>query len=115
MISHGSADLLRKGKFVPKKAPLSMAPEAAEALAIQALTFIAGDSERLGRFLATTGIGPAEIREVAREPGFLAGVMDHLASDERLLLAFCSETGVSPADFAKAHAALGGHWERETP
>ena len=92
-----------------------MAPEAAEALAIQALTFIAGDSERLGRFLAVTGIGPAEIRGVAREPGFLAGVMDHLASDERLLLAFCSETGISPADVTKANAALGGHWERETP
>jgi len=115
MIGYGSADLLRKGKFVPKKALLSMAPEAAEALAIQALTFIAGDGERLGRFLATTGIGPAEIRAAAREPGFLAGVIDHLASDERLLLAFCSETGISPADFAKAHAALGGHWERETP
>ena len=100
---------------MPKKAPLSMAPEAAEALATQALTFIAGDSERLGRFLAVTGVGPAEIREVAREPGFLTGVMDHLASDERLLLAFCSESGISPADFAKAHTALGGHWERETP
>lgn len=32
----------------------------AEGLAIQALTFIAGDGERLGRFLAVTGIGPAE-------------------------------------------------------
>ena len=100
---------------MPKKAPLSMAQEAAEALAIQALTFIAGDSERLGRFLAVTGVGPAEIREVAREPGFLTGVMDHLASNERLLLAFCSENGISPADFAKAHTALGGLWERETP
>ena len=38
----------------------SLTQEAAEELAIQALTFIAGDSERLGRFLAITGIGPAE-------------------------------------------------------
>ncbi|HEX3339480.1 MAG TPA: DUF3572 family protein, partial [Pseudolabrys sp.] len=29
--------------------------EQAEGLAIQALTFIAGDGERLGRFLAITG------------------------------------------------------------
>jgi hypothetical protein len=94
----------------------SLTEEAAEGLAIQVLTFIAGDGERLGRFLAITGIGPAEIREVAREQGFLAGVLDHLAADERLLLAFCSETGISPADVAKAHAALGGTpWERETP
>jgi Protein of unknown function (DUF3572) len=89
--------------------------EAAEALAIQGLTFIAGDGERLGRFLAITGIGPAEIREVAHEQGFLAGVLEHLASDERLLLEFCSETGVDPPDIGKALAALGGHWEREIP
>jgi Protein of unknown function (DUF3572) len=92
-----------------------MTPEAAEALAIQALTFIAGDGERLGRFLAVTGIGPAEIREVAREQGFLVGVLDHLAADDRLLLAFSSETGIDPADVGKALATLGVHWEREIP
>ena len=40
------------------KQALADEPEAAEALAIQALAFIAGDAERLGRFLAVTGIGP---------------------------------------------------------
>jgi len=93
----------------------SLTQEAAEGLAIQALTFIAGDGERLGRFLATTGIGPAQIRAAAQEPGFLIGVLDHLAGDERLLSAFAAETGVNPADIGKAIAALGGHWEREIP
>jgi len=93
----------------------SLTQEAAEALAIQALTFIAGDSERLGHFLAATGIGPAEIRAAAREPGFLIGVLDHLAGDERLLTAFAAEAGVDPGDVGKAIAALGGHWEREIP
>ena len=76
-------------KLVP-----SLTQEAAEALAIQALTFIAGDGERLGHFLAATGIGPAEIRAAAQEPGFLIGVLDHLAADERLLSAFAAEAGV---------------------
>jgi hypothetical protein len=90
--------------------------EAAEALAIQALTYIAADGERLGRFLAATGIGPAEIRKAAREPGFLLGVLDHLASDERLLTEFAAEAGFDPADIGKARAALGGEpWEREVP
>jgi hypothetical protein len=90
--------------------------DAAEGLAIQALTFIAGDGERLGRFLSMTGIGPAEIRQAAREPGFLAGVLDHMASDERLLSAFAAETGADPADIGRARAALGGtSWEREHP
>ena len=93
----------------------SLTQEAAEGLAIQALTFIAGDDERLGRFLATTGIGPAQIRAAAQEPGFLIGVLDYLAGDERLLSAFAAETGVNPADIGKAIAALGGHWEREIP
>ena len=97
-------------KLVP-----SLTQEAAEALAIQALTFIAGDGERLGRFLAITGIGPAQIRAAAQEPGFLIGVLDYLAGDERLLSTFAAETSLDPADVGKALAALGGHWEREIP
>ena len=94
--------------------PLTL--EAAEGLAIQALTFIAGDGERLGRFLAVTGIGPAEIRAAAGEPGFLAGVLEYLAADDRLIAAFAAETGVDPADVGRAHAAFGGTpWEREVP
>jgi len=94
-------------------APLTQ--EAAEGLAIQALTFIAGDGERLGRFLAITGIGPAQIRAAAQEPGFLVGILDYLAGDERLLSAFAAETGLNPADVGKALVVLGGHWEREIP
>jgi hypothetical protein len=106
---------LRERKFVAKKTRLSMTPEAAEGLAVQALTFIAGDGERLGRFLAITGIGPAQIRAAAQEPGFLIGVLDYLAGDERLVSGFAAETGRDPADVGKALVALGGHWEREIP
>ena len=98
-----------------KQAP-QLTQDRAEALAIQALTFIAGDGERLGRFLAVTGIGPAEIRAAAGEPGFLAGVLEYMASDERHIGAFADETGIDPADLSKARAALAGHpWERELP
>jgi len=93
---------------------LSMAQEAAEGLAIQALTFIAQDGERLGRFLAVTGIGPAEIRTAAHEPGFLAGVLDYVAADQRLMESFAAEAGLDPAEIDKAHHALGGGaWERD--
>jgi len=90
--------------------------EQAEGLAIQALTFIAGDGERLGRFLAVTGIGPAEIRSAAREPGFLTGVLEYMASDDRLIAAFANETGLDPADIDRSRVALtGGTWERDVP
>jgi Protein of unknown function (DUF3572) len=97
------------------KTAATLTQEAAEALAVQALTFIAGDGERLGRFLAITGIGPAQIRAAAQELGFLIGVLDYLAGDERLLADFAAETGLDPAHVGKALAALGGHWERDIP
>jgi len=93
----------------------SLTQEAAEDLAIQALTFIADDAERLGHFLAITGMGPREIRAAAQAPGFLLGVLDYIASDDRLLSAFAAEAGIDPGDISKALAALGGHWEREIP
>jgi hypothetical protein len=93
-----------------------LTPEAAEEVAIQALTFIAGDGDGLGRFLAATGIGPGEIRSASREPGFLAGVLDYVVSDDRLIADFAAEAGLDPAEIGRAHAALSGApWEREVP
>ena len=89
--------------------------EAAESMAIQALSYIAQDGERLGRFLSLTGIGPAEIRTAAREPGFLAGVLEYLAGDERLLTDFAKDAGHDPATVEAARLALGGGWERDIP
>jgi hypothetical protein len=98
------------------KKPSGLPKDAAEALAIQALTYIASDGERLGRFLAATGIGPGEIRSASREPGFLAGVLEYLAGDEVLLMSFAAEAGFAPTDIGKALALLGGgNWEREVP
>ena len=67
-----------------------MTRELAESVAIQALTFLAEEPERLDRFLALTGIGPESLRDAAREPNFLLGVLDHLAGDERLLHEFAT-------------------------
>ena len=80
--------------------------EAAAELAIAALTFLAEDGERLGRFLALTGIAPASLRAAAREPGFLLGVLDHVAADEDLLLAFANENEIDPQAVLQARDAL---------
>jgi len=88
---------------------------AAEQLAIAALGFIAAELERLGRFLAVTGIGPDSIRAAAREPRFLAGVLDHVAADESLLLAFAAEHEIDPDALMRARELLAGRWERDTP
>jgi Protein of unknown function (DUF3572) len=97
------------------KKPAGIAREYAETLAIAALSFLAEEPERLGVFLSLTGIGPEAVREAAREPDFLAGVLDHVLSDETLLLAFADGAGLNPADVARARQALGGTWERDVP
>ncbi len=84
-------------------------------LAIQALAFIAEDPERLGGFLAATGLEAAAIRDAARQPGFLAGVLEHMLSDENLLLAFADSAGIDPASIARARGAFGRRWERDVP
>jgi hypothetical protein len=92
----------------PMKAPLRPPRETAEMLAIQALAFIAEEPERLNRFLGMTGIPLAQIRDAAHEPGFLAGVLEHMLGDESLLIAFAEAAGIDPAQVARAHGALGG-------
>jgi hypothetical protein len=93
-----------------------MSSEAAEGLAIQALTYLAEDPERLGRFLTATGIGPDQIRHASTEPGFLAGVLAYLASDELLAAEFTALASCGPGGIARAHDALGGNpWERDVP
>ena len=53
--------------------------EAAETLAVAALSFLASEPEHLGQFLAATGIGPDQIRTAARDRSFLTGVLDHFS------------------------------------
>lgn len=89
--------------------------EAAEMLAIAALAFIAGEPERMSAFLGATGLAAEAIRDAARSPGFLAGVLEHMLADESLLLAFADSEGLDPADVARARGALGRTWERDVP
>ncbi|MGL4975454.1 MAG: DUF3572 domain-containing protein [Bosea sp. (in: a-proteobacteria)] len=82
-------------------------PEA-EALAIQALMFFVNDPSRLGGFLESTGLDPANIRAAAAEPGFLAAVLSHLSESESSLLEFCANSGVAPESIERARQKLVG-------
>ena len=80
--------------------------EFAEAMAVQALGFVASDPELLPRFLALSGIEASQIRDAAREPGFLAGVLQFVLAHEPTLLAFCEASGNRPADVSASLKAL---------
>ena len=84
------------------------ATEDAEATAVTILGWLAGESELLSRFLALTGVAPAEVRNAVNDPAFLAGIVDFLMSHEPDLLAFCDATGTKPETVVHAHAVLSG-------
>jgi hypothetical protein len=67
-----------------------------QALAIAALTWLAEDGERLQRFLALSGLGPQNLRRAAEEPGFLVAILDYLAGNEPLLIAFSDHVQHAP-------------------
>ncbi|WP_299864213.1 DUF3572 domain-containing protein [uncultured Hoeflea sp.] len=80
----------------------------AEDTAIAALAWLAGQPELMGRFLALTGLEASNLREAAREPGFLAGVLGFLMNHEPTLMDFCAATDTRPETVARAFRALGG-------
>ena len=98
------------------KKPVHNPREVAEIVAIQALSFVAGDPERLGLFLAETGIGPETLRHAAADPRFLASVLDFVMRDDATVKAFASVSQLHPTNIAAAHQALNDpQWERDVP
>lgn len=77
-------------------------------LAAKALIFIAQEPDRIGRFLAQSGIGPADIRTRTQDPAFLGGILDHLLSDEAMLLEFAEWAGVEAASVSMLRRQLPG-------
>ncbi len=85
----------------------SIQPDA-EAIAIQALSFLAERPEELERFLALSGIDAVSLRQAAADPAFLGGILDFLLQDEPLLLSFAAESGLAPDTIGTARRRLDG-------
>lgn len=95
---------MRLGDRRPHPLPIARAEE----ISTQVLIFLANDSDRIGRFLSLTGIEACDLRELAMEKAFQLAMLDHLASDEGLLVQFATEEGIEPNDIGAARYALGG-------
>ncbi len=72
--------------------------------AIAVLGWLANEPDMFGRFLALTGVEPAQVRSAVNDPGFLAGMLDFLMNHEPTLMAFCEATGTPPEAVAAASA-----------
>jgi hypothetical protein len=88
------------------KKPQRHPSEVAEIVAIQALSFVAGEPERLGLFLSESGIGPETLRSAAKDPQFLVSVLDFVLRDDETVKAFSAASQLDPTTIATARHAL---------
>jgi hypothetical protein len=86
----------------------NVSTDVAEAIATQALAYIAGDGARLGRFLAESGLGPENLRKAARDPSFLPAVLDFILSHEHDLIDFAAIAAIDPKLVGRARDTLAG-------
>lgn len=79
-----------------------------ETLALQALTFLAEDDERLSRFLSLTGTDLNSLRQIATDKASLGAVLDYLLNWEPLLIEFATAMEVPPEAILRARQDLPG-------
>ncbi|WP_072793701.1 DUF3572 domain-containing protein [Cognatishimia maritima] len=93
---------------------MSFSPEAAETLALNALSWLAGNDELMPVFMGSTGVSAADLRERAGDPAFLGSVLDFLTMDDKWVIAFCDHFGLDYSAPLQARQALPGggemHW-----
>ena len=82
----------------PKIVIPKLSAEDAEAIALQAMTYIAADDVLLSRFIGLTGCsGIDEIRGRLTDRSFLGSVLDFVLGDEPTTIAF-AESLLMPAE-----------------
>lgn len=94
--------------------PMPLSADAAETLALQALTWLVANDDLLPVFLGATGASESDLRAQAGDPGFLGSVLDFLMMDDAWVVAFCDTGNIPYTQLMQARAALPGgeqiHW-----
>ena len=82
--------------------------EKAEILALEALTWLAGQEEGLRRFLDQSGIDVPALKASAGSPEMGMAVLDFLLANEDRLLDFCESASMEPQVLHLARHRLDG-------
>lgn len=86
----------------------------AETIAAQALAWLAAEPETLNGFMTLSGLSPGELMAQAGDPRVLGAVLDHILTEDRLVIGFCDAAGLAYTVPQQARAALPGgetwHW-----
>ena len=78
----------------------------AGAIAIAALSHFATEPRTLARFFALTGLDTESLRDAAASPTFVAGVLDFVLSEPKVLAAVATAQETTPEAIAAARARL---------
>lgn len=93
---------------------MPISAEAAETLALQALSWLVGNDDLLPVFLGATGTSEDDLKARAADPEFLGSVLDFLMMDDAWIIAFCDSGDIGYEQPMLARAALPGgeqvHW-----
>lgn len=93
---------------------MSLSPEAAETLALDALAWLVANDEVLPVFMGATGASVDDLCARAGEAEFLGSVLEFLTMDDSWVVSFCDSKGVDyQQPLMAAHVLLGSsrmHW-----
>ena len=80
----------------------------AEEIAIAVLGWLSTEPEMMNRFLSLSGLEAMQLRGLAGDRDFLAGMLDFVVAHEPSLNAFCSAYGFLPEEVDIAWRRLSG-------
>ncbi len=93
---------------------MSLTRNAAETVALDALTWLVGNEDLLPVFLGSTGASQDDLRGAVNDPDFLGSVLDFIMMDDAWVIAFCDAHNMPYERLAQARQALPGgeqrHW-----
>ena len=88
--------------------------DSAEAIALQALSWLASNDEVFPVFLAATGAAIKDLPSAAQDPAFLASVLDFLVMEDAWVMGFCDAASLPYEAPMQARTGLPGgemtHW-----
>ena len=91
-----------------------MDQERAEAMAVQALGWMANDPEIMGQFLGWSGASVEDLRGIGASPTLMIAIVDFILLQDEWVIDASHEIGIPPEKFAAIKQALPGgaetHW-----
>jgi hypothetical protein len=88
--------------------------DSAEITALQAFGWLVGQPDLFGGFLNLSGAAQSDLPQLARDPRFLAAVVDYLLEADERVIACCDDLNLPYTALRTARAGLPGgldpHW-----